>query len=146
MGQPNLCITTAEPTCLEPEFCSRRRRRTATGEEPRSAQPEKARTQQPRASAAKNNLCNPMDCSLPGSSAHGILWTQILEWVAILFSRGSSSPGIEPSSLILQANSLLSEPPDSDHFLKWFIKKKKKRTEPERWWGRGACVACTQPV
>ena len=35
-------------------------------------------------------LCHPMDCSLPGSSVHGILQTRILEWVAILFSRGSS--------------------------------------------------------
>ena len=78
-----------------------------------------------------------MDYSLPGSSARGILQTQTLELVAIPLSRGSSWPGIEPSSLILQANSLLSEPPDSDHFFKWFIKKKKKRTEPERWWGRG---------
>ena len=31
-----------------------------------------------------------MDCSLPGSSIHGILQARILEWVAILFSRGSS--------------------------------------------------------
>ena len=35
-------------------------------------------------------LCNPMDCSLPGSSVHGILQARILEWVAIPFSRGSS--------------------------------------------------------
>ena len=35
-------------------------------------------------------LCNPMDCSLPGSSVHGIFQTRILEWVAISFSRGSS--------------------------------------------------------
>ena len=28
-------------------------------------------------------LCNPMDCSLPGSSVHGILQARILEWVAI---------------------------------------------------------------
>ena len=35
-------------------------------------------------------LCNPMDCSLPGSSVHGILQARILEWVAIFFSRGSS--------------------------------------------------------
>ena len=27
-------------------------------------------------------LCNPMECSLPGSSVHGILWARILEWVA----------------------------------------------------------------
>ena len=35
-------------------------------------------------------LCDPMDCSLPGSSVHGILQATILEWVAISFSRGSS--------------------------------------------------------
>ena len=33
-------------------------------------------------------LCNPMDCSLPGSSVHGILQARLLEWVAISFSRG----------------------------------------------------------
>ena len=37
-------------------------------------------------------LCNPMDCSLPGSSVHGILQARILEWVTIPFSRGSSQP------------------------------------------------------
>ena len=31
-------------------------------------------------------LCDPMDCSLPGSSVHGILQGRILEWVAIPFS------------------------------------------------------------
>ena len=31
-------------------------------------------------------LCNPMDCSLPVSSVHGILQTRILEWGAISFS------------------------------------------------------------
>ena len=34
-------------------------------------------------------LCDPMDCSSPGSSIHGILQARILEWVAIPFSRGS---------------------------------------------------------
>ena len=33
-------------------------------------------------------LCEPMDCSLPGSSGHGILQARILEWVSISFSRG----------------------------------------------------------
>ena len=37
-------------------------------------------------------LCNPMDCSLPGSSVHGILQARILEKGAIPFSRGSSTP------------------------------------------------------
>ena len=32
-------------------------------------------------------LCNPIDCSPPCSSVHGILWTGILEWVAFPFSR-----------------------------------------------------------
>ena len=35
-------------------------------------------------------LCDPMDCSLPGFSLHGILQGRVLEWVAIPFSRGSS--------------------------------------------------------
>ena len=35
---------------------------------------------------------DPMDCSLPGSSVHGILQTRILEWVAMPSSRGSSTP------------------------------------------------------
>ena len=37
-------------------------------------------------------LCNPMECSLPGSSIPGILQAGILEWVAISFSRRSSQP------------------------------------------------------
>ena len=37
-------------------------------------------------------LCNSMDCSLPGSSLHGILQARVLEWVAISFSWGSSWP------------------------------------------------------
>ena len=37
-------------------------------------------------------LCNLLDCSLPGSSIHGIFWAGVLEWVAIPFSRGSSWP------------------------------------------------------
>ena len=35
------------------------------------------------------NLCSPMDHSLPDSSVHGIIQERILEWVAILASRGS---------------------------------------------------------
>ena len=37
-------------------------------------------------------LCNPMDCSPPASSVHGILQASVLEWVVIPFSRGSSWP------------------------------------------------------
>ena len=37
-------------------------------------------------------LCNPVDCSPPGFSVHGILQARILEWIAISSSRGSSWP------------------------------------------------------
>ena len=37
-------------------------------------------------------LCDPMDCSPPGSSVHGILQAGILQWVAMPSSRGSSHP------------------------------------------------------
>ena len=39
-----------------------------------------------------SGLCDPVDCSLPGSSIHGIFQARILEWVAISFSRRSSRP------------------------------------------------------
>ena len=60
-------------------------------------------------------VCGPMDCSLPGSSIHGIFKARILEWVAISFSRGCSQPkGIRHGSPTLQADSLLSEPPENN--------------------------------
>ena len=37
-------------------------------------------------------LCKPMDCSLPGSSVHGIFQAEILQWVAISYFWGSSQP------------------------------------------------------
>ena len=42
------------------------------------------------AAQSSPTLCDPVDCSPPGSSIHGILQVRILEWVAISFSRGSS--------------------------------------------------------
>ena len=53
-------------------------------------------------------LCDPMDCSPPGSWVHGILQARILEWVAMPSSRDPSDPGIEPTSPMspaLQADS-----------------------------------------
>ena len=38
------------------------------------------------------SLCDPINCTLPGSSVHGILEARILEWIAISFFRGSSRP------------------------------------------------------
>ena len=37
-------------------------------------------------------LCNPMNCSPPGLSVHGIFQARILEWIAIPYSRGISQP------------------------------------------------------
>ena len=62
-----------------------------------------------------STLCDPMDCSPPGSSVHGILQARILEWVAISFSRDLPNPGIEPRSPTLQADALASEPPGKPH-------------------------------
>ena len=53
-------------------------------------------------------LCNPMDCSLPGSSVHRILQARILEWVAMLSSRGIF--------LIWRSNACLLSPALADGF------------------------------
>ena len=37
-------------------------------------------------------FCSPMDCRSPGFSVHGISQARILEWVLILYSKGSSQP------------------------------------------------------
>ena len=41
-------------------------------------------------------VCNPMDCSLPGSSIHGIFQAKVQEWVAIAFSRRNVYLGLFP--------------------------------------------------
>ena len=56
------------------------------------------------------SLCNPMDCSLSGSSVHGILQARILEWDAISFSRGFSWPRDWTLVSFIGGNSLPSEP------------------------------------
>ena len=67
-------------------------------------------------------LCDPMDCSLPGSSVHGLLQVRILEWVAMPSSRGSSQPKDQTMSttfnLNWQAGSLPLAPPGKP-ILKW---------------------------
>ena len=49
-------------------------------------------------------LCDPMDCTLIGSSTHGVFQARILEWVAIPSPGDLSQPGIEPRSPALQAD------------------------------------------
>ena len=43
-------------------------------------------------SLSRGRLCDPMDCSLPRSSVHGLFQARVLEWVALSFSRRSSRP------------------------------------------------------
>ena len=43
-------------------------------------------------SFSRGQLCNPVDCTPPGSSVRGVLQARILEWAAFPFSRGSSQP------------------------------------------------------
>ena len=58
-----------------------------------------------------DSFCDPMDCSPPGSSVHGILQARILEWVAISFSKDPSDPGMEPVSPALAGGRFTTEPP-----------------------------------
>ena len=52
-----------------------------------------------------------MDCSLSGSSLHGILQARILEWDAIFFFRGSSLPRSRSASPALAGGFFTTEPP-----------------------------------
>ena len=86
-----------------------------------------------------SNFCNPVDCSPPGSSVHGILQARILKWVAISFSRGSSQPRIKPCLLHLlhwQAGSLPLAPtwkPLNRNKIYFFFKRKfEKQSPPDR--------------
>ena len=72
-------------------------------------------------------LCDPLDCSLPGSSVHGILQTRILEWVSIPFSRRFSWPRDRTHvSYIAGRFFLPSEPPGKPKllFLIIFLQKR----------------------
>ena len=56
-------------------------------------------------------ICDPMGCSLLGSSVLGISQARILEWVAIAFSRGFPNPRIKPESPALAGGFVITEPP-----------------------------------
>ena len=59
-------------------------------------------------------LCDPMDCSPPGSSVHGVLQARILEWVAVPSSRGIfPTQGSNRVSCI--AGRFFTEPPGEPH-------------------------------
>ena len=56
-------------------------------------------------------LHDPMDCSPPGSSVHGIFQARVLEWVAIAFSGDLPILGIKSMSLAMQGGFLMTGPP-----------------------------------
>ena len=56
-------------------------------------------------------LCNPMDCSLSGSSVHGILQARILEGLPFPSPGDLPDPGIKPRSPTLRTDALTSAPP-----------------------------------
>ena len=77
-------------------------------------------------------LCDPMDCSLPGSSIHGIFQARIQEWVAISFSKGSSPPSQQvfvsaqaASGTFLCGQGLGVEQIGTDDFM-WWLKRRSK--------------------
>ena len=64
-------------------------------------------------------LCDPVDCSPPGFSVHGILQARILEWVAIFSSRGSSWPWDWTRASCTAGRFFTTEPPGKLHF--WIV-------------------------
>ena len=62
-------------------------------------------------------LCNPMECSPPGSSVHRISQARILEWVVISFSRGSSWLRDWTWVSCIAGRFFTSEPPGKHHCL-----------------------------
>ena len=75
-------------------------------------------------------LCDPMECSPPGFSVHGISQARILEWLPFLFPGNLPHPGIQPASPAWQGDSVLQ--------YKRKTNKKRKHTLK-----RGGCVMGT---
>ena len=77
---------------------------------------------------------DPVDCSLPGSSVHGILQTWILEWVCHACSRGSSWPRDQPTSPALAGRYFTPEPSGKPEFHLQITFKKKSHWKEKCWW------------
>ena len=78
-------------------------------------------------------FCDPVDCSLPGSSVHGTLRTRTLEWAAMPFSRGSSRPRDRthsPAASALAGGFFTTEPPGKPASPRYSQSTEKRWTEP----------------
>ena len=73
-----------------------------------------------------------MDCSLPGSSVHGIFQAKVLEWLPFPSPGDLPNSGVEPGSPTLQADTLPSEPPGKPGELEegQFSLARREREEP----------------
>ena len=60
-----------------------------------------------------SDSCDPMDCSPPGSSVHGISQARILEWLTFPSPGDLPDPRIKPGSPALQADYLANEPQEN---------------------------------
>ena len=68
-------------------------------------------------------LCDPVDCSPPGSSVHGILQARILEWAAVSVSRGCSQPRDQTHISCTGRRVLFTaEPPGKPRSVLWMVK------------------------
>ena len=87
-------------------------------------------------------LCNPMDCSLPGSSAHRLLQARTLEWVANPFSRASSQPRdrTQASHIAGRIFTVLSHQ-GSPRISEWVVYPFCKGCSRPRNWTRVSCIA-----
>ena len=97
--------------------------------------------------------CDPIDCSLPGSSVHGILQVRILGWVAISFFRGSSWPRnwTQVSCIAVRLFTdwtMRDLSPWGINSLRVFVFvfSRELRTQPCSWWAMNKDVECTSIV
>ena len=111
-------------------------------------------THLPPPSCTRAQSCDPMDCSPPGSSVHGLFQARILEWVAISFSL--------ENTFNLDSLKLISDSSESQYFkgslVEEVIMEKKEKQNPRclagskqilglPWWlsGKESACQCKRP-
>ena len=87
-------------------------------------------------------FCDPMDCSLPGSSVHGVLQARILERIAFPSPGDLPNPGVKRKFPILQVDSLPSEPPEKPKNMGGGSLSLFRESSCPRSWTRVCCMTC----